>query len=175
MRASEFIRVRWFLLYPVYYDLHPQHRTVDDNTGIVECHHKDLVTPFSPSKRRDRKFQGFNYPPLPPPVTYIGRPVIVTGRVCRGRKIYLIVESIGGYRHSRFYRNLTVGVASTVQVLQRRVGSLERIPSFTRVTLLYQNSVRYPQDDRTTRGTDACPAYEAGPSETPPVTYPPRL
>ena len=97
-------------------------RTVDDNSGIVECHHKDLVTPFSPSKRRDRKFQGFNYPPLPPPVTYVGRPVIVAGRVCRGRKIYLIVESIGWYRPCprclfSVATNLMVAIASTVQVL----------------------------------------------------------
>ncbi|KAF9653495.1 hypothetical protein BDM02DRAFT_3086886 [Thelephora ganbajun] len=68
--------------------------TIDDNTGIIECHHKNLVTPLSPSKRKDRTFQGFDYPPLPPPATYIGRSVIIAGRICRGRKIYLTVESI---------------------------------------------------------------------------------
>jgi len=122
MRASEFTRVREFLLYPVYHDLHPRYRTVDDNTGVIECHHKDLVTPFSPSKRKDRTFQGFNYPPLPPPVTYIGRPAIIAGRVCRGRKIYLTVESIGVYRPSCCYffsavENLMVNIASTMQIL----------------------------------------------------------
>lgn len=71
--------------------------TVDDNTGTIECHHKDLVTPLSPSKRKDRTFRGFDYPSLPPPVTYVGRPVTIFGRVCRGRKVYLTVESIGGY------------------------------------------------------------------------------
>lgn len=94
---------------------------VDDNTGIVECYHKDLVTPFSPSKRRGNTFNGFSYPPLPTPVTYVGRPVTLVGRVCRGRKVYLIIESISEHHPGGCYFflitiKLTVTITSTMQI-----------------------------------------------------------
>jgi len=116
MRAKEFTRARSHFL-PVCPYLNAWYLAVDDNTGIIECHHKDLVTPLSPSKRKDKAFQGFNYPPLPPPVTYVGRSVTITGRVCRGRKIFLTVGSIGQYRPNSCLWILVLTVFSVMQNL----------------------------------------------------------
>ncbi|GLB39221.1 hypothetical protein LshimejAT787_0603830 [Lyophyllum shimeji] len=74
--------------------------TVDDGTAVVDCLHRQLLPPKTPSKKSQANTQGTKSQTTPPPedpkpVARVGRPVCVVGRVVRKYETReIVVDSI---------------------------------------------------------------------------------